>query len=83
MAFKRITEEELQNTALSTPSFVGTVLHESRRGWEFSQIYWVEVLETPKIGEFYSYRELPKNLIASQRKFIKQAVLNFENAQRE
>lgn len=76
-AFERITVDELLNTQLSDPIMVGTMLHQSRRGWEFAQIYWVEVIGEPEIGTLFPADDLPENLVESQHGFIKQAVENF------
>ena len=76
-AFKRITSDELKNTEITAPHFVGTILHESKRGWEFAQVYWVEVLDAPKEGKFHPVNKLPDNLVESQYGFIAQAVENF------
>lgn len=73
MAFDRIINDELGGTKMSEPYFVGSILHKSKRGSEHAQVYWVEVLEKPKVGKFYPVDELPDNLIESQTKFIKQA----------
>lgn len=76
-AFERITVDELLNTQLSDPIMVGSMLHQSRRGWEFAQIYWVEVISDPVVGAFYPADSLPDNLVESQYGFIAQAVENF------
>ena len=76
-AFSRIIGEELNNTDVGPPHYVGSLLNSSKRGVEQAQLYWVEVLGEPKIGSFYSFDNLPSNLISSQDKFIKQAVKNF------
>lgn len=78
MAFERITRDELQNTLISEPYFVGSILNKSRRVTEHAQIYWVEVLGRPTIGEFYPINDLPERLIESQRKFIAQAAASFK-----
>ena len=77
MAFDRIINDELGGTKMSEPYFVGSILHKSKRGSEHAQVYWVEVLEKPKVGKFYPVDELPDNLIESQTKFIKQASKSF------
>jgi hypothetical protein len=78
LAFERITKDELNATLVSRPYYVGSVFHGSKRGMEQSQVFWVEVLEEPKIGKFYSANKLPVQLIDSQQRFIEQAVKNFK-----
>jgi hypothetical protein len=75
-AFDRIVEEELMGTKVSTPVFVRSLLHKSRRGVEQSQIFLTEVKSKPIVGKFYNVDELPANLVNSQREFI-QAVANY------
>lgn len=76
-AFKRILETELGGTKISVPYFVGSIFHHSRRGAEQAQVYWVEVLESPRVGKFYSMSALPDNLIALQRGFMEQAARSY------
>jgi len=80
LAFERILNDELQSTAVSNPHFVGSVLHKSRRGTEHAQVYWVEVVDEPKVGKFYPANDLPKNIVESQPRFIRAAVKSFLNA---
>jgi hypothetical protein len=77
-AFQRILEDELKGTKVSSPHYVGSIFHRSKRGVEQAQLYWVEVLEDPKVGKFYSTYELPGGLIESQVSFIIEAVRHFE-----
>lgn len=76
-AFDRIIKDELEETKISHPHFVGSLLHKSKRGTEHAQIYWVEVLDDAKTGSFYDAESLPKNLVSSQHKFIQLAVDSF------
>lgn len=69
-AFDRIIHDELQGTEISNPHYVGSILHDSRRGTEQAQLYWVEVLGRHKAGHFYRVNELPSELIESQVRFI-------------
>lgn len=78
-AFERIIKDELRGTQVSNGHFVGTILHPSKRGVEHAQIFWVEVLGEPAVGEFYPADNLPVSLIESQRKFIGQAVKSFSS----
>ncbi len=78
-AFERILSEELAGTKTSSPHHVSNLLHKSKRGTEQAQVFWVEVLEEPKIGKFYTLNEFPDNVMHSQLDFIKQAAHNFEN----
>lgn len=76
-AFERITLEELAGTKVSNPHFVGSQLQKSERGTEQAQIFWVEVLGEPSVGQFYAVENLPDNLIQAQLKFIKLAATSF------
>lgn len=76
-AFQRILEDELLQTKVGSPHYVGSMFHSSKRGTEQAQIYWLEILEEPKVGTFYPLDELPANLMDSQLKFIKLAAENF------
>lgn len=80
VAFERIFKDELLGTKLSPPHYVGSLLHKSRRGTEHAQIYWVEILEPPRTGEFYPINKLPASLIESQEKFINLASKNFQSS---
>lgn len=79
-AFERILNEELKGTAVSEPYFVGSILHESKRGTEQAQLYWVEVLAKPKVGDFYPVSSLPPEFIESQRSFLLAALRSFEQS---
>ena len=72
-AFQRILHDELRGTAVSDPHYVGSLLNKSKRGVEQAQLYWVEVLGEPKIGDFYPLNNLPADLIKSQLVFIQEA----------
>jgi hypothetical protein len=76
-AFDRILNDELAGTKVSSPHYVGSILHSSKRGMEQAQVYWVEVLEEPKVGQFYQISNLPKNTMQSQTAFINQAAKNY------
>lgn len=76
LAFERI-KEELQGTKISDPYYVGSNLHKSQRGTEQAQIFWVEVLGPPAIGEFHVVDELPARTMDSQVRFIRQAARSF------
>lgn len=77
LAFERILKDELQGTSVSEPHYVGSSLHKSKRGMEQAQIFWVEVLETPKVGKFYEVDALPPEFMESQSKFVRQAANSF------
>lgn len=77
--FDRILNEELDSIEVSDPYFVGTIFHNGKRGAEFAQIFWVEVLGEPKVGEFYDANDLPKNIMDQQLKFINQAIDSYKN----
>lgn len=80
LAFERILRDELKGTAVGRPNYVGSILHQSKRGVEQAQLYWVEVTGEPKVGTFFPADRLPERLIASQQKFIAEAVRHFERA---
>lgn len=77
VAFERILQDELCGTIVSSPHYVGSNLHKSKRGMEQAQIYWVEVLGTAKVGTFYPLDSLPPTLMNSQRAFINLAAKSF------
>lgn len=79
-AFDRILQEELLGTKASAPYYVGSIFHASKRGAEQAQLYWVEILEEPKVGVFYPVENLPDTLIDSQKDFILAAVQSFKTA---
>lgn len=76
--FKRILHDELLDTEVGSPHFVGSQLHLSKRGAEQAQIYWVEVQGAPLVGSFYPVTSLPTTLIDSQISFINQAVSSYQ-----
>jgi hypothetical protein len=80
LAFERITKDELHDTKISEPYYVGSNLHQSKRGMEQAQVFWVEVNDDPVVGEFYSVNDLPDKLIESQRKFIQLAAESYSRA---
>jgi hypothetical protein len=77
LAFKRILSEELADTKVGPPQYVGSMFHDSKRGTEQAQLYWIEVLDEPIAGSFYPVDDLPPELIDSQTAFIGQAVRTF------
>jgi hypothetical protein len=82
-AFNDATERikgELGGTKTSDPVFVANMLNQNNRGKESSQIFWAEVEEEPKVGNFYDSDNLPDNLIPSQRVFITKAIENYRSA---
>jgi hypothetical protein len=79
-AFSRILEDELKGTTVSPPHYVGSIFHRSKRGVEQAQLYWVEVLDEPRVGKFYPIEDLPKELMESQRSFIREAAKHFRTA---
>jgi hypothetical protein len=76
-AFKRIGEDELHDTEIGPPHYVGSLLHKSKRGAEQAQLYWVEVVGEPKVGTFYPVDALPIELMDSQVAFIIEAARHF------
>lgn len=75
---RRILHDELFDTECGPHHFVGSQLHASKRGAEQAQIYWIEVIGEPKIGDFFPISKLPTDLMDSQRAFITQSVQYFE-----
>ncbi len=76
--FERIIEDELGGIKISSPHFVGNLTHRGKRGIEQAQVYFVEVLEDPKIGDFFRIDNLPENLMEQQQKFIDQSIKSFK-----
>ncbi len=76
-AFKRIISGELGGISVSEPVYVTSILHKVKRGMESALIFWVEVNEEPKTGEFFDYGNLPEDLIDTQKPFIKMAIKDF------
>lgn len=73
-AFERITNDELNGTRVSQPVFVENIIHKSKRGYEVARVFYVEILDEPKIGKLYNVNDLPENIIPEQKKFIALAV---------
>jgi len=80
--FDRIYQDELKGTEASQPHYIGSMFHDSKRGAEQAQLYWIEVLGEPTVGKFYSVSELPEDLIDSQTAFIKQAAMDFRRVKK-
>jgi hypothetical protein len=76
-AFHRILHDELQDIKVSQPYYAGSNLHPSQRGMEQAQVFWIEVLEEPKVGEFHDVDSLPEKTMDSQIPFIKLAASSF------
>lgn len=76
VVFERI-REELQGTKISDPHYVGSTLHKSQRGTEQAQIFWVELLGEPTVGQLHVVDDLPVRTMDSQIEFIKQAAKSF------
>lgn len=77
-ALERILSKELSGSRVSKPKFVTNVLHNSGRGMETSQIYWVEVLNDTTSSQFYNVDNLPDDLVKSQLDFIPQAIEDYK-----
>lgn len=75
--FARLLQGELEGTKTTLPHFAFNIFHDSGRGREVSQIFWVEVLDEPKVGMFYPAENLPENLARIQLDFIPQTVSDF------
>jgi hypothetical protein len=78
-AFSRILSKELSGFTTSTPVFVKNIIHNSGRGMEVSQIYWVEVSDSnDNADKFYDTDSYPNELVQSQLDFIPDAVQYFK-----
>lgn len=76
-AFRRIVHDELKGTQLSKPQFVESLFRDTERGKENVQVFWAEILETPRTGSLYAIDDLPSNFILSQEGFIRDAAKSF------
>jgi hypothetical protein len=76
-ALSRILDYELKGVKTTPATFVKNILHHSGRGMEASQIFWVELLEDPRVGQFYGVDNLPEQLMQSQLEFISLAVEHY------
>lgn len=76
-ALERVLKDELHGTEVGPPQYVGSLLHESKRGVEQAQLYFVEVVGEPQVGSFYDATALPEKLIESQTQFITLAAEKF------
>lgn len=79
-AIDRILETELGGTLTTSPVLVAYVLHKSKRGSESARVFWVEVLEEPRKGKFYTSENLPDALMESQRDFIQTALASYKES---
>lgn len=77
-AFQRILHDELEDAEVGKPHYVGSIFHASKRGAEQAQLYWIEVLDKPKVGQFYPIDDLPTHLMNHQYKFIAEAARHFD-----
>jgi len=75
---QRLIEDELHGVETGPFVFVESLLHQSLRGAEFAQVYWVEVLGEPKIGKYYDVDSLPANIVTSQLPFINEAIEHYK-----
>ena len=75
--FDRIKSQELSNLKVTDPVFVKSSLHQTKRGSEFAQIYWSEVLEESSVGKFYPIDHLPQNIVEGQATIIQEAAASF------
>lgn len=76
-AFERILREEMNDTLVGDPHYVGSIMHKSKRGTEQAQVYWLEVLGEAMAGKFYPIDNLPKQFMDSQRNFVAQAAKSY------
>jgi len=74
---QRILQSELAGTPTGKPVFVQSLLHHQARGAEVSQIFWVEVMGEPTVGQFYPADALPATVVQTQVPFILDAVDKF------
>lgn len=82
-AFNRIFNAELAGVKVGKPEFVQNIFHNSGRGMEASQIYWVELLDEPQAGQFYAADALPERLMESQLDFIPHAIKHYLKFQKK
>ncbi len=76
-AWERLFGEELQGIERTEPTFITNHTQHVRRGTERVEIYWVEVLEEPKEGQFFPVDKLPENTIEHHREVIELATNHF------
>ena len=79
---QRIYESELGFQPEANPNFVGSLLHQVHRGTESATVLYLDLtdVETPA-GTWHDARNLPVNLVETQRGFIDNAVSAFERNQ--
>ena len=76
-AFSRILDDELKGSSFGEPQYVGSILHESNRGPEHAQVYWIESKGDQVVGTWYRIDDLPNNFMESQQSFVTMAAKNF------
>lgn len=77
-AFNRILDGELGYLGERNPVFVKMRLSKSSRGSEFAAVYYLEILEEVKNGEWFDADDLPEDLVQVQDDLIKMAVESYK-----
>ena len=76
--FGRLLHGELHGVNIAhPPKHVKTLFHETRRGKQLANVFWVELLETPAAGNFYNVAALPENVMDHHLHFIGDAAEAF------
>jgi hypothetical protein len=75
-ALRRIFEDELE-IDYQEATFAECIAHKTLRGVDSACIYWVELKNTPSIGEFYNTNNLPQDVIGSSIEVIEEALKHY------
>ena len=75
--FARIVHDELQGVSLGELVFVTIQTRKTARGNEHAEVYYVEVLDEPAVGEFYDVDSLPESLIGVYHDLVAEAAKVF------
>lgn len=81
-AFDRLFKNELKSPTASQPTFVTSMVNQTKRGTECIQVFYTEISGEPPVGTFYDVNQLPTNLLASQRGFIGEAIEHYQLTKR-
>lgn len=66
----------------SQPVFVEQRFHQVKRGRELALVYWAELRDDVRVGQWYSAESLPTLLVETQRGFIQSAVHHYQTHSR-
>ncbi|HWZ65486.1 MAG TPA: hypothetical protein VNX65_01665 [Patescibacteria group bacterium] len=76
----RLLDDELQGVKVTKgPIFATNLFHQSPRGSEIVQLYWIEI-DKPMYGTFWPLDKLPKYILESEIPVIHEAVKYYKNA---